>query len=194
MSKSTKSIAETIESTLNTCEATKLFNKGLERVVDASKTVLDLAAAQNADVLAAIKKAAKPAQVPEFVFDLAGQAVAGQVSLQKNLLDMILAQSLSLTEASHELVQEPTKAQAGLSKLIQTSVDRAASAQDSVLEYAAAQTKAVTETLKSQPNVAGTPVETVADSIQRGVETAIATQKEIVANAAKASKSAVAKA
>ena len=194
MSKSTKSIAETIESTLNTCEATKLFNKGLERVVDASKTVIDLAAAQNADVLAAIKKAAKPAQVPEFVFDLAGQAVAGQVSLQKNLLDMILAQSLSLTEASHELVQEPTKAQAGLSKLIQTSVDRAASAQDSVLEYAAAQTKAVTETLKSQPNVAGTPVETVADSIQRGVETAIATQKEIVANAAKASKSAVAKA
>ena len=194
MSKSTKSIAETIESTLNTCEATKLFNKGLERVVDASKTVLDLAAAQNADVLAAIKKAAKPAQVPEFVFDLAGQAVAGQVSLQKNLLDMILAQSLSVTEASHELVQEPTKAQAGISKLIQTSVDRAANAQDSVLEYAAAQTKAVTETLKSQPNVAGTPVETVADSIQRGVETAIATQKEIVANAAKASKSAVAKA
>ena len=194
MSKSTKSIAETIESTLNTCEATKLFNKGLERVVDASKTVMDLAAAQNADVLAAIKKAAKPAQVPEFVFDLAGQAVAGQVSLQKNLLDMILAQSLSVTEASHELVQEPTKAQAGISKLIQTSVDRAANAQDSVLEYAAAQTKAVTETLKSQPNVAGTPVETVADSIQRGVETAIATQKEIVANAAKASKSAVAKA
>ena len=194
MSKSTKSIAETLESTFNTCEATKLINKGLERAVEATKTAIDLAAAQNADVLAAIKKAAKPAQVPEFVFDLAGQAVAGQVSLQKNLLDMILAQSLSLTEASHELVQEPTKAQAGLSKLIQTSVDRAASAQDSVLEYAAAQSKAVSETLKAQPNVAGSPVETVADSIQRGVETAIATQKEIVANAAKASKSAVAKA
>ena len=48
--------------------------------------------------------------------------------------------------------------------------------------------------MKSQPNVAGSPVETLADSIQRGVETAIATQKEILANAAKASKSAVAKA
>ena len=194
MSKSTKSIAETLESTFNTCEATKLINKGLERAVEATKTAIDLAAAQNADVLAAIKKAAKPAQVPEFVFDLTGQAIAGQISLQKNLLDMIVAQTLSITEVSHELVQEPAKAQAGLSKLIQTSVDRAASAQDSVLEYAAAQSKAVSETLKAQPNVAGSPVETVADSIQRGVETAIATQKEIVANAAKASKSAVAKA
>jgi hypothetical protein len=194
MSKTTKTIAETLESTFNTTESTKLFNKGLERIVEASKATLDLAAAQNADILAAIKKAAKPAQVPEFVFDLAGQAIAGQVSLQKNLLDVFVAQSLSLTEASQEMVQEPAKAQAGLSKLIQQSVDRTVSAQDSVLEYAAAQSKAVSETLKQQPNVAGSPVETVADSIQRGVETAIATQKEMLANAAKASKNAVAKA
>lgn len=192
--KSTKTIAETIESTFNTTESTKLFNKGLERIVEASKATLDLAAAQNADLLAAIKKAAKPAQVPEFVFDLAGQAVAGQVSLQKNLLDLVVAQNLSLSELAQELIAEPAKAQAGLTKLIQQSVDRGVSAQDSVLEYAAAQAKAVSESVKMQPNVAGSPVETVADSIQKGVETAIATQKEILANAAKASKNAVAKA
>ena len=194
MSKSTKSIAETLECTFNTAETTKLFTKGVERIAEASKATIDLAAAQNADILAAIKKAAKPAQVPEFVFELAGQALAGQVSLSKNLLDVAVAQTLALTEASQELVSEPSKAQAGLAKLIHESVDRAAGIQEQVLEIAAAQSKAANAAVKQQPNVAGSPVETVADSIQRGVETAIATQKEILANAAKASKSAVAKA
>lgn len=194
MSKSTKTIAETLESTFNTAETTKLYIKGIERAVEASKATLDLAVAQNDEILAAIKKAVKSVNVPEFVFDLAGQAFVGSVNLQKTLLDAAVAQTISLTEASQEIAAEPTKAQAGLSKLIQTSVDRTVSAQDSVLAYAAAQTKAVSDTVKSQPNVAGSPVETIADSIQKGVETAIATQKEILANAAKASKNAVAKA
>ena len=194
MSKTPKTIAETIDATLCATDAAKLINKGLERAVEAGKATLDLAAAQNADILDAIKKALKSTQAPLFVLDLAGEALTGSVNLQKSLLDAIVLQAASITEAAQELIAEPTKAQAGISKLIQTSVDRTVAAQDSVLEYAAAQTKSVNSTVKAQANVAGSPVETIADSIQRGVETAIATQKEILANAAKASKNAVAKA
>lgn len=188
MSKTPKAIAETIDATIYIADAAKLINKGLERAVEAGKTTLDLAAAQGADVLDAIKKALKPTQAPLFPLELAGDALTGSITLQKSLLDMIVLQAASITEAAQEAIAEPTKAQAGLAKLIQTSVDRTVAAQDQVLEYAAAQTKSVSSTVKAQANVAGSPVETFADQIQKGVETAIATQKEIMANAAKASK------
>ena len=194
MSKTPKAIAETIDATIYIADAAKLINKGLERAVEAGKTNLDLAAAQGADVLDAIKKALKPTQAPLFPLELAGEALTGSITLQKSLLDVIVLQAASITEAAQEAIAEPTKAQAGLAKLIQTSVDRTVAAQDQVLEYAAAQTKSVSSTVKAQANVAGSPVETFADQIQKGVETAIATQKEIMANAAKASKNAVARA
>jgi len=188
MSKTPKAIAETIDATIYIADAAKLINKGLERAVEAGKTNLDLAAAQGADVLDAIKKALKPTQAPLFPLELAGEALTGSITLQKSLLDVIVLQAASITEAAQEAIAEPTKTQAGLAKLIQTSVDRTVAAQDQVLEYAAAQTKSVSSTVKAQANVAGSPVETFADQIQKGVETAIATQKEIMANAAKASK------
>jgi hypothetical protein len=189
-----KTIAETIDATFCTVDSAKLFNKGFERVIEAGKATLDLAAAQNADILDICKKALSSTQAPVFMLDLAGEALTGQLTLQKSLLDMAALQTASITEAAQELLQEPAKAQAGIAKLFQQSMDRTVAAHDSVLEYAAAQAKSVNSTVKAQPNVAGSPVETLADSIQRGVETAIATQKEILANAAKASKNAVAKA
>ena len=186
MSKTPKAIAETFDATIYTADAAKLINKGLERAVEAGKTTLDLAAAQGADVLDVIKKALKPTQVPVFALELAGEALTGSVTLQKSLLDMIVLQAASITEAAQEAIAEPTKAQAGLSKLFQTSLDRTVAAQEQALEYAAAQAKSVNATVKAQANVPG--VENFADQIQKGVETAIATQKEILANAAKASK------
>ena len=194
MSKTPKSIAENFDATIYTADAAKLINKGLERAVEAGKTTLDLSAAQGADILDAIKKALQPTQVPVFALELAGEALTGSVTLQKSLLDAIVLQAASITEAAQELIADPSKAQTGLAKLFQTSVDRTVAAQDQVLEYAAAQAKSVNVTVKAQANVAGSPVETFADHVQKGVETAIATQKEILANAAKASKNAVAKA
>lgn len=72
-------------------------------------------------------------------------------------------------------------------------MDRTVTAQNSALDFAAQQSK-VSDTVKKQPEVAGTPVETVTDSVQRGVDTVVAGQKEILSSAAKASKSTVAKA
>ena len=79
-------------------------------------------------------------------------------------------------------------------QLIQQSVDRTIAAQNSVVEFAAKQTKAVAKLVKQQPGVAGTAVEAVADSVQRGVDTVLAAQKEILDLASKTLKAAAAKA
>ncbi len=57
--KSTNTEAETTEATYCPAAYATLFNKGLERVVEMSKTSLDLAVKQNAEVLASYKKAFK---------------------------------------------------------------------------------------------------------------------------------------
>ncbi len=51
----------------------------------------------------------------------------------------------------------------------------------------------MSETVKQQPGVTGTPVETVTDSVQRGVDTVVATQKEFLKLATKSLKSTAAK-
>ena len=97
-------------------------------------------------------------------------------------------------EAAQEYIQDASKVKAGIPNLIQQSVDRTVTAQKSVLEFAAKQTKAVSDTVKQQPGVAGTPVETVTDSVQHGVNTLHASQNEILDSATKNVKAMIAKA
>ena len=52
----------------------------------------------------------------------------------------------------------------------------------------------MSETVKQQPGVAGTPVEAVTDSVQRGVDTVVSTQKEFLNLATKTLKGTAAKA
>jgi hypothetical protein len=191
--KSTKTEAEATEATYCPAAYATLLNKGLEKVVAATKTSLDLAVEQNTEVLASYKKAMKASAVPGlFWFDLAGQAFDSYVSLQKNLLDLAVEQTTAFVDASKELSVNPTKA--GVSSLIQQSVERTVAAQKSVLAFAAGQTKEVSDALKQQPGISGTPAESVADSVQRGVDTVLATQKEMLDIASKTMKASAAKA
>ncbi len=189
---STKTEAEA--SMYNTAAFTALFNNGLERVVEASKASLDAAREQNAEVLTSCKKVLKASSLPGlFVFDLAGQAFEGYVTLQKNLLDLAVEQSTSMMNAAQEYSQDASKAK-GINTLIQQSVDRTVAAQNSVLDFAAKQAKAAGESVKQQPGVTGTAVETVTEAVQRGMDNVIAAQKEIVNLAAKPVKTTTVKA
>ena len=117
--------AETTEVTYCPAAYATLFNKGLERVVEMSKTSLDLAVEQNAEVLASYKKALKASSLPGlFLFDLAGQAFEGYVTLQKSLLDLAVEQSTAVLDAAKECSHDASKAKAGISNMIQQSVDR----------------------------------------------------------------------
>lgn len=191
MNTNTKSIKSEVEEA--TAAYTTLFNKGLERAVEVSKSTLDLAVEQNAEILGSYKKALKGTP-GVFLFDLAGQAFAGFVSLQKNLLDIAVEQSAAVIDAATEISQDLSKAKAGIPKLIEQSVDRTVAAQNSVLDFAAKQNKAVSDAVKQQPGVNGTPAEKVTDSAHRSIDSLLATQKELLDITSKNVKSATAKA
>lgn len=192
MSTNTKSTKEeTNEMTYGTAAYAALFNKGLERVAEVSKSSLDLTVAQNIEFLASCKNALKIPMPGLFLFDMAGSAFEGYVALQKNLLGLAVEQSTAVVNATQ---LDADKAKGGINALIEQSVDRTAAAQNSVLDFAAKQAKAAGETVKQQPGVTGSPTETVTDSVQKGVDAVVATQKEILNLATKTVKSTAVKA
>src|SRR6266511_4238338 len=100
--KSTKT--EIIDLTAAPVAAATLYQKGLERAVEAGKLSLDLAVQQNAEIVTAIKKALKGTQLPGlFILDLAAEALLGLVAVQKQLLDLGLEQSAAAIEALKNL-------------------------------------------------------------------------------------------
>ena len=68
---------------------------------------------------------------------------------------------------------------------MQQTVEHSVAAQKKALDNSAAQTKAAFETAKQQFGLAGTPAEAAAESFQRGVDSLIETQKELLDIAAK---------
>jgi hypothetical protein len=143
--------AETTEATCCTFASATLFSKGLERVIEASKTSLDLAVEQNAEVLASCKKALNASSMPgSFIFDMAGKAFEGYVTFQKSLLDFTVEQNHTAVEAAHEYSHDASKAKEEISHVIRKSVDHAEAAQKTAVDLAAKQTKEVSDTVKHQ--------------------------------------------
>jgi hypothetical protein len=183
----------TIENAFCPTEIAAQYTKGLERTIELSKSNLDQAVKQNAEILASIKKSLNGSTLPGlFVLDLAGEAVEGFVAVQKSLLDLALEQSNASIEAFQSFGKETAKAD--FSNVLQASFDRAIAAQNVVVEFAVKQTKSNIEAVKAQPGVAGTAVETIADSVQKGFNTVIAAQEEITTQATQSLKAAAAKA
>jgi hypothetical protein len=194
-SSSTKTKAENTEATYYPGAYATLFSKGLVRVVEVSKTTLDLAVEQNTEVLASYKKVLRESSMPGlFLFDLAGQAFEGYVTLQKALLDLAVGQSTAVAKGVEEYIHDPSEANAVIAKVIRQSVDHMDAAQKSVLDFEAKETKAVSDTVKQQPDVDRKHAETVAHTLQHGVDSLHATQKETLDNASKHLKTAAGKA
>lgn len=182
---------ETLEAICNPVAYATLCHKGFERSVEAGKITLNLAAQQNNDIIAAMKKALKDTPLNLSGLDLFSQALEGWIAIQKSLLDMALDQSISILESIEACTLDNSKAKTELANIMQQTVERSINAQNTVVEFASRQTKAVNENLKTQPGIAGTPVEAMADSIQRGFDTAVSAQKEIIDIAAKPLKTAI---
>jgi hypothetical protein len=143
--------AETTESTCCPFASATLFSKGLERVIEASKTSLDLAVEQNAEVLASCKKALSASSMPgSFIFDMAGKAFEGYATFQKSLLDFTAEQNATAVEAAHRYSHEVSTAKEEITHVIRQSVDHAEAAQKTAVDLAAKQTKEVSDTVKHQ--------------------------------------------
>jgi hypothetical protein len=166
---------------------TTLYTKSIERIADVQKQTLDMALQQNAEVIGAWKKFARatPDSPIPSILDLAGSMFGQLVDLQKGAIDLVLEQSQALVGLASERADFITKAGDTVKTIVQDSVQRAVATQKNVIEFSAAQAKTGFDTFKKQAGVAGTPVEAAADSIQRGFDSLIETQKEFLNIASK---------
>jgi len=159
---STKAKAETIEATYGPVAYTTLFNKGLERFAEVSKTSFDSALVQNAEILITYKKTLKGSSNPGlFLFDLAGQVFERYLTLQKSLLNLSVEQSTAVIQAAQECSHDASKAKAEITKVVQHSVDRAVEAQKSVVDVVVKQTQSATV---NQQSIVAKPVQVVKNS------------------------------
>jgi hypothetical protein len=168
---------------------TALYTKNVERLAEAQKTSLDLALQQNADLIGAWKKIAQvvPGTPLPTVLDLVANAFGQFVDLQKGAIDLALEQSQTLTALANERINSVSSATDAVTTFVQDTVERAAVAQKSAIEFSAAQTKTVIDSFKKQSGVAGTPVEAAAESMQRGFDTLVENQKNLLKFAVKRS-------
>jgi hypothetical protein len=165
-----------------------LLHRGIERFAGLQKATLDVVGHQTADVSSTLRSSLKPflSSAGTMLFDLTEEGVDGWINAQKNILDLMVEQSAHAVEASNE----PYGSIAVLRELVGKSAERTIAAQKTILDFAAKQNKAASEIIQRQAGVAGTPMATVAGSVERGVAMLIDTQKEFLDTAAKLAKTA----
>ena len=127
----------TAEATSCPFTSARLFSKGLERVIEASKTSLHLAVELNADLLASCKHALNASSIAgTFLFDLADTALEGYVTIQKGLLDLTLEQNTAEGEAVHAYTHHASEPKLGVANASEQTVHYTEAAQRTVLDLA----------------------------------------------------------
>ena len=163
------------------------YTTGIERLAEAQKKGIDLAVKQNAELLDAWKKIAQvvPGAPGLFMLDFASNAFERYAETQKGAIDLVLEKSHALAGLVKERAASPADASEGVAAIVQQTVDQCVGAQKKALVYSAAQTKAAFQTAKQQFGLTGTPADAAAASFQRGVDSLIETQKQLLDIAAK---------
>jgi hypothetical protein len=164
-----------------------LYSKSVERIAELQKKGIDMAMEQNAEVLNACKKMSQtvPGFSSLFMLDSAATAFARYADTQKGAIDLVLEQSHALTGMVKESAYATVKIGSGATAVLLSTVEQTVIAQKKALDDSAAQGKAAFEKAKQYFGLTGTPAEQVAESFQHGVDSLIATQKELLDIAAK---------
>jgi len=166
---------------------TNLCSKSVERIAELQKKGIDVAVEQNAELLNACKKVSQSVQGASslFMLELAANAFARYADTQKEAIDLVLEQSHVLASLVKEHATSTVKAGEGATAVLLQTVEKSVVAQKKALDNSAAQGKAAFEKAKQYWGLTGTPAEQVAESFQHGVDSLIATQKELLDIAAK---------
>lgn len=156
-----------------------LYTKNVERLAELQKKSLDVAAEQNAELIAACKKAFP--YIPEtpglFLFDLVGQSFNRFVETQKGAIDLAVQQSHVVAGLAKERGGSATKVAEGVTALFKQSVEYSVAAQKKALDFYADQHKTACETAKKQFRIPNNPA---SDAFQSGIDALIETQKTML--------------
>jgi hypothetical protein len=173
-----------------------VFQKGLERIAELQKNTLDIVAKQTTDMLGAWKQAYPvPAASPGApLLDMVDQGIERLAQTQKGMIDLVVHQSAQALDLAKDRRDSTSKWNAGVAGMMSEAADRTVAVHKILLDFAAEQNKVMAAAIKKQAGVAGAaPAAETVDAIQRNVDLAIQTQKELMEAAAKPLKAAAGK-
>lgn len=159
-----------------------LFARGVDRVAELQKRTLDIAVQQNAEMVDLyknlIQKLPGTPQLP--MLEVAASAFGRLAETQKNFVDLAVEQTHSAVDTLKERVSATNKTTESTMNLTNQVMERSVAVQKKVLENTVVQTKAVLDAVRQQMGFAGSPADVAATSFQRGVDTLVEVQKEIL--------------
>jgi hypothetical protein len=163
-------------------ELATVFLHGIERMAQIQKQGIDLAVQQNTELVDMLKKAAdKMPGAPRLpMLDLAAGAVTRYAETQKSVIDYFVEQSQIWNDAFKDRIGIANNATQSVTNVAKQAVERSFAVQKKALENTAAQTKAIVDAAKNQFGFTGKQAEAMTDTFQRGVDTLVEAQKELL--------------
>jgi hypothetical protein len=163
-------------------EAAAMFLRGVERIAEVEKQLLDTAAQHNKEMLEVTKKAA--AKIPGMprlsMLDLVYGAMNRYVDVQKSVVDLMVEQNRIWTEAFTDRTGTVKKSGESATRAVKQAMESSFAVQKKALEHTAAHTKAVMDAARDQFGVSGTQTDVMTDTFRRGVDTIVEAQKEFL--------------
>jgi len=159
-----------------------LFLRGMERVAEIQKQAIDLAVQQNAEMFDVLKKVAEkvPGAPSMPMFDLATGAVSRYADTQKSAIDFAVEQSEVWTGVFKDRAGSAKTSTESTANIAKQTMERSFAVQKKALQNTAAQAREVVDAAKHQFGLSGTQANAMTDSFQRGVDSIVEAQKELL--------------
>ena len=163
-------------------EIAALFLRGIERNAEVQKQYVDLAVQHNKEMFEVWKKAAeKTPGAPKLpLLEVAMGALNRYADIQKSAIDFTVEQSKIWTEALKDRTSTANKSAESTTNVAKQTLESSFAVQKKAFEHTAAQTKAVVDAAKQQFGFKGPQADAMTDTFQRGVDTIIEAQKELL--------------
>lgn len=159
-----------------------IFLRGMERVGEVQKQWIDIAMQQNAEMIDILKKTAeKVPGAPRLpMLDAANGALNRYADTQKSAIDFMVEQSRAWTDAYKDRTSTVKNTFESTANVAKHALEKSLAVQKKALEHGAAQTKAVVDAAKNQFGFTGTQADAMTETFQRGVDTIVEAQKELL--------------
>jgi hypothetical protein len=159
-----------------------LYLKGVERIADVQRKSIEIALQQNSELFDLWKRFADklPGNPRLTMLELATTAFERCADTQKCAIDFTVDQARVWTDLAKERATATNKSTDKFVNLAHEAMERSVATQKKAMEQTAAQAKAVIETTRKQSGAAGIPADAIADTLLRGVDTAVEAQKELL--------------
>jgi hypothetical protein len=162
--------------------ALAVFARAVDRMAHLQKLMLDVATQQNAEMVDLYKNVLQklPGTPRLPMLEVAVTTFERLADTQKHAVDLAVEQTHSLVDTLKERVSAANKTTESTMNLTNQVIERSVAVQKKVLENSVAQTKVVLDAVRQQMGFSGSPVEVAATSFQRGVDTLVEVQKEML--------------